>query len=347
MTQVLRNLRLPSEWESDGGVLLSWPHAATDWSSMLEEVTDCFKRITRAIVKDAIALIVAPDIELPKSQLAGLDQGRIIYHKVDTDDTWARDFGPITTVGDDGAWLVNDFKFNGWGLKFRACNDNLVTRSLVDAGKLKGEYVNRLGFVLEGGSIESDGQGVLMTTKECMLSPNRNGNLSQEQIEQYLSRAFGLKKILWLENGSLAGDDTDGHIDTLARFAPNDTILYTGTDDQEDWHYQGLHMMEEQLVGFTTLQGKPFNLARLPLPDPIYDEQGERLPATYANFLVLKSSVLMPVYGQPQKDRLAAQTICRAFPGREVVEIDCRALIKQHGSLHCVTMQLPKAILPI
>ena len=220
---------------------------------------------------------------------------------------------------------------------------------MAENGVFAAERINRLGFVLEGGSIESDGCGLLLTTSECLLSPNRNGDLGQERIEAYLSKAFGLKKILWLDHGALEGDDTDSHIDTLARLAPpGDVIFYTGCSDKEDSHYESLCRMAEQLRGFTTSDGRPFNLIELPLPDAVYDpDDASRLPATYANFLILNNAVLLPVYGQPLKDRQAADTLRVAMPGYEIIPIDCRALIRQHGSLHCVTMQFPYNTLAI
>lgn len=338
--------RLPAEWEPHGAVLLSWPHKGTDWAYMLDEVTDCFIKIAEAIVKDEHLIVVAPNASIPKQYLSHLPQDRITYLVIPTDDTWARDFGAIVTI-ENGQAVINDFKFNGWGLKFRSCNDNLITRAMVESGILKGRYCNRLGFVLEGGSIESDGNGTLLTTTECLMSPNRNGDKSRKDIEHYLTDAFGLNKILWLDYGALEGDDTDSHTDTLARLAPNDTILYVATEDKSDSHYNELKLMKDQLLTFTTKESNPFNLVELPLPDPIYDEDGERLPATYANFLITKHSVLMPTYAQPQKDLLATQILKIVFPTHEIVPIDCRALIKQHGSLHCVTMQLPKEVLAI
>lgn len=338
--------RLPAEWEAHGAILLSWPHRDTDWAYMLDEVTDCFIKIAEAVVEDENLIIVAPDTDLPRTHLSHLPQKKIKYLSVKTDDTWARDFGGIVTFEKETV-VINDFKFNGWGLKFRSCNDNLITRGMVDADILIGQYCNRLGFVLEGGSIESDGNGLLLTTTECLMSPNRNGDKTKEEIETYLSEAFGLKKMLWLDFGALEGDDTDSHTDTLARLAPNDTILYVGTNNENDSHYKELKQMREQLATFTNIAGMPMNLIELPLPDPIYDDNGERLPATYANYLVTPKSVLMPSYNQEKNDLLASQILKIAFPDREIKMIDCRALIKQHGSLHCVTMQFPKEAIAI
>ncbi len=343
MTSDMNCRRFPAEWERHGGVILAWPHADTDWAPILDEVSDCFENIIRAVAAEEIAIVIAPDTSVPRSRLAGLDN--VLYVTLPTNDTWARDFGPITVL-ENGTPVMYDFRFNGWGLKFPADKDNLLTRGMTGVGVLQGVYRNRLGFVLEGGSIESDGRGTLLTTSQCLLSPNRNGEMSRDDIERYLVRQFGLNKVLWLDYGYLAGDDTDSHIDTLARLAPDDTILYVGCDDEADEHYDELSSMKHQLMQFRTVDGCPFNLVELPMPDAIYDEEGQRLPATYANFLILNRSILMPSYAQPRKDELAAKILKIAFPDHEVKMIDCRALIKQHGSLHCVTMQVPREILP-
>ena len=260
-----------------------------------------------------------------------------------TNDTWARDHGAITLLDADEPVLL-DFKFNGWGLKFASDKDNLITRRLIDANALHGRYVNCLGFVLEGGSIESDGKGTLLTTSECLLSPNRNGQMTQKEIETYLRNTFHVQQVLWLDHGYLAGDDTDSHIDTLARLCPNDTIVYVQCTDITDEHYEALRLMEEQLKTFRTLQGEPYRLLPLPMANAII-EDGERLPATYANFLILNEAVLYPTYNQPDNDRRAAEVLQQAFPDYEIVGIDCRTLICQHGSLHCVTMQYPIGVL--
>lgn len=339
--------RLPAEWERQGAVMLMWPHEATDWASMLGEVCDCFAAIARAVADEAALLVVAPDTAPPRRALAGHPHSeRIIYLECPTNDTWARDVGPLCVATPSG-WEITDFKFNGWGLKFPADCDNLVTRRMVGAGMIRGRYVNRLGFVLEGGSIESDGRGTLLTTTHCLTSPNRNGDLSQSVIEERLKCYLGAQRVLWLDHGALVGDDTDSHIDTLARLAPDDTILYVGCSDPADVHYPSLSAMKQQLAELRTAEGMPYNLVELPLPDAIYDDLGNRLPATYANFLVLNDTILMPAYGQPLKDELAARTLRIPFPNHRVRPIDCRPLIRQHGSLHCVTMQLPSEVLPI
>ena len=334
-------LHLPAEWEPQQAVMIAWPHKDTDWNYMLDHVTECYTNLARAIVKYAKLIVVAPDTAPIRQILCDVDESRIAFIDIDTNDTWTRDYGAITTIDANGQPVYNDFCFNGWGLKFAANLDNLVTRKMVFSGILQGRYNNHLGFVLEGGSIESDGNGTILTTRECLLSPNRNGDLTRREIGRYLKHTFGARKVLWLDHGALAGDDTDSHIDTLARLAPNNTILYTGCENPADEHYDELVSMRNDLRAMVNADGIPFNLVELPLPDAVYDEDGLRLPATYANFLVINEAVLVPVYNQPKKDRPACQIMRIAFPKHEIVPIDCSALIRQHGSLHCATMQFP------
>lgn len=335
---------LPAEWASQSGIQLTWPHAETDWAYMLAEVRSCFTAIAREIAKRELLLIVTPEPEEVRKQIsATVNMENVRFMECETNDTWARDHGAITLLDTDGPSLL-DFTFNGWGLKFASDKDNLITRQAVEAGFLNGRYVNRLGFVLEGGSIESDGQGTLLTTSECLLSLNRNGQMSRDEIEAYLCSVFHLQRVLWLDHGYLAGDDTDSHVDTLARLCSPETIAYVKCTGTQDEHYEALHRMEEQLKTFRTISGAPYRLLALPMADKI-EEEGERLPATYANFLIMNSAVLYPTYRQPENDARAKEVLQEAFPEHEIVGIDCRALIKQHGSLHCVTMQYPTGVL--
>ena len=315
--------RLPAEWEPQSGVQLTWPHSRTDWAPMLKKVEKTYGEMSEAIQKHEPLLIVGPP----------------------SNDTWARDHGFITLVSTNGdkAKLL-DFKFNGWGEKFRYELDNALNRRLFDEGRFEGEYVDHLDFVLEGGSIESDGKGTIFTTSCCLLAPHRNQPLSKEEIEARLKEYLFAERVLWIDYGQLTGDDTDGHIDTLVRIAPDDTLLYLGCDDPKDEQYEGLRKMEEQLRTFRTLEGEPYRLIRLPMPRPIYDEDHERLPATYANFLIVNGAVLCPTYNQPDLDAMALKQIGQAFPQHEIVGIDCRSLIYQHGSLHCCTMQFPEGV---
>ena len=338
------NAVLPAEWAPQSGIQLTWPHAGTDWAHMLTEVQVCFAAIAREITQRELLLIVTPEPEEVKKQIsATVNMQNVRFMECETNDTWARDHGAITMLDAEGASLL-DFMFNGWGLKFASDKDNLITRQAVKVGFLNGRYVNRLGFVLEGGSIESDGLGTLLTTSECLLSPNRNGQMSRDEIEDYLCSVFHLKQVLWLDHGYLAGDDTDSHVDTLARLCSPDTIAYVQCTDTQDEHYEALHQMEEQLKTFRTLDGNPYRLLALPMVDKI-EEEGERLPATYANFLIMNDAVLYPTYRQPENDQRAKEVLQEAFPEYEIVGIDCRTLIKQHGSLHCVTMQYPASVL--
>ena len=357
--------RFPAEWEAQDAIMLLWPHENTDWAYILKDAQKCFTDIATAINQNGENIvIISPDCKKVKKQLVNLDLSKIRFEDIPTNDTWARDTCAITTLqyiqgSSNGSIpnlltaIINDFKFNGWGLKFAADKDNLVTHNLLSTGlfnsenlsDVKIEYRNRLNFVLEGGSIESDGKGTLMTTSQCLLSANRNGEYARQEIEAYLKSVFSVKKILWLDYGNLAGDDTDGHIDTLARFAPDNKILYVECDNSNDTHYDELNAMKCQLEKFTSADGEKYNLIGLPMPSPIYDENGERLPATYANFLIANDIVLVPTYGQQENDNKALSIIGNVFKSHKVIGIDCTALIRQHGSLHCVTMQFPKGSL--
>lgn len=338
-------ITLPAEWYPQSAVQLTWPHEETDWCSILDEVIPCFVEIAKAVVRHENLIIVCQDVDLVKTQLGDdIDYSRVIFKTMPTNDTWARDHGAITVL-ENGEPVIYDFTFNGWGMKFAAGLDNQITRNLHAQNTFAPNvaYKNKLSFVLEGGSVESDGKGTLLTTAECLLSVNRNEHMSKEEVEQYLKDTLGFDRILWLNHGYLAGDDTDSHVDTLARLCDEQTIAYVKCDDRDDEHYEALARMEEELESFTTRDGSPYRLIELPMADAVeYD--GERIPATYANFLIINNAVLLPFYNSPVKDELARQVLQAAFPDREVIGIDCSALIKQHGSLHCVTMQYPKDV---
>ena len=322
--------RLPAEWEPQGGIQLTWPHSNTDWAPMLKEIEKTYNEMAEAIQRYEPLLVVGPP----------------------SNDTWARDHGFLTLVSlQDTSPQLLDFCFNGWGEKFRSDLDNALNRRLFDEGRFKGEYVDHLDFVLEGGSIESDGRGTIFTTSCCLLAPHRNQPLTKEEIEAKLKQYLCAERVIWIDHGQLTGDDTDGHIDTLVRICPDDTLIYVGCDDPDDEQYHELQRMEEQLKTFRTIDGKPYRLLKLPTPRPIYDyymEHGrrkrERLPATYANFLIINGAVLCPTYHQEDLDKQALAVIAEAFPDRDIIGIDCRSIIKQHGSLHCCTMQFPEGV---
>ena len=325
-----RKWRLPAEWEPQWGVQLTWPHADTDWAPILNDIIETYHQMAREIAKRERLIVVAPED-------AARDMLRFVCP---TDDTWARDHGFITLTDDEGHHRLLDYRFNGWGEKFPADNDNAINRRMYEGGIVEGEYTDCLDFVLEGGSIESDGKGTIFTTTGCLMAPHRNQPLTKEEIETRLKRDLCTERIVWIDHGQLTGDDTDGHIDTLVRICPDDTLIYVGCDNPEDEQYAELQLMEEQLKTLRTLEGEPYRLLKLPMPHSIFDD-GYRLPATYANFLILNGAVLCPTYGQPDLDNEAIRIIAKAFPDREMVPIDSQVIIKQHGSIHCCTMQFP------
>lgn len=345
MTANTQNALLPAEWHTQWGVQLTWPHEDTDWKPILEEVTRCYIDISREIARREHLLVVTPHAEevrkLLSAHLTPEEMRQVSFRQMPTDDTWARDHGFITLLDRNGKALRLDFQFNGWGKKFPAARDNHICRTLMEQNALPGTYENHLDFVLEGGSIESDGEGTLLTTSQCLMAPNRNQPLTREQIEQRLKDSLRADRVLWLNHGTLAGDDTDGHVDTLARLCPGNTIAYVQCTDPTDGHYRELHLMEEELKAMRTRQGAPYHLLPLPMAEAAFDEEGNRLPATYANFLFINGAILMPTYGTPDTDREAISRMQRAFPEQEIIGIDCRPLIIQHGSLHCCTMQFP------
>lgn len=339
------NLRLPAEWEIQDGVLMAWPHEGTDWAYMLDDVRPVFVEIIKNITRFERVILTAPNVSSASEYLikSGVDTGKIKFCEVHNNDTWARDFGPVTVFFNNKPTLL-DFGFNGWGLKFPANLDNIISKKLKQLGVLLPK-LNTIGFILEGGSIESDGIGTILTTAECLLSPNRNPQLNRGEIEQALSSLVGAKRVLWLNNGFLAGDDTDSHIDTLARICPDNTIIYQACDNPLDEHFESLKLMENELKEFTAPDGSSYRLIPLPWPKARFDEQAHRLPATYANFLIINGAVLVPTYQDPENDKKAVESIKTAFPGREIIAIDCLPLLEQHGSLHCITMQLPQGVM--
>lgn len=340
---------LPPEWAPQNGVMLTWPHPHGDWASRLSTVEPVFVRIAREIAMREHVIISCYDESHRAHVQATLAEGGVAMAQVhlyvaESNDTWARDHGPITVLRQDKPVLL-DFEFNGWGRKYRHNLDNELTRRLHAAGAFGDTPSEEIGFVLEGGSIEVDGEGTMLTTSRCLLSPSRNPKLNREQIETRLKPLLGIERVLWLDHGYLAGDDTDSHIDTLARFCDERTIAYAACNDASDEHYKELKAMEEELKALRTPSGEPYRLVALPWPRTRLNEDGERLPATYANFLVINGAVLVPTYDDPA-DARALATLATCFPDREIVDVPCLPLIFQYGSLHCVTMQLPSGVLP-
>jgi agmatine/peptidylarginine deiminase len=338
--------RLPAEWEAQSGVMLTWPHAATDWADDLDRVRPVFAAIGAAVSRreDLLSIVSTPDERGLVEQalaLAGADLGRCHFAIVPSDDTWARDHGPIGTVA-DGRVTLNDFRFNAWGGKYDATLDNAINAQLQAGGVFADSALVNRNMVLEGGAIETDGQGTLLATRRSIIDPARNPALSAGDIERLLGDWLGITHFLWLDHGALAGDDTDSHIDTLVRFADTETLLYV-TAPAGDVDHPALEAMAAQLKTFHSPAGAPYRLLPLPFPGVHHADDGRRLPASYANFLVINDAVLMPGYGV-DNDAAAATVLAEAFPGRDVITIDCRAIIEQNGSLHCLTMQFPSGL---
>lgn len=334
---------MPAEWHPQRAVQITWPDENTDWQPRLDEAVKCYLRIAYEIATTQPLIITCSHADslnaLLREKLPQKAIDNIIVSQCEINDTWVRDYGFITVV-ENGKYKLCDFRFNGWGDKFCAESDNAVNRHLFQSNLMTGSYHDCLDFVFEGGSIESDGRGTLLTTSHCLLNPNRNPSLSKGDITHRLLRELKSQRILWLDHGYLSGDDTDSHIDTLARLCPNDTIAYVKCSDPHDEHYKELSLMEQQLKSFQTTSDRPYRLVALPMGPKLYDEEGLRLPTTYANYLIINHKrILMPTYGDPETDQAAAKALEKAFPGYSVTGIDCRILVWQHGSLHCSTMQ--------
>jgi len=335
------NFRLPAEWERQAGVLLAWPHAETDWADRLADVETTFAALARAIAAHEPVLICVGDeqVRLRAQALLGETQN-CRFVQIEYDDTWLRDSGPITLCGPD-AYRLLDFRFTGWGGKFIASRDDRLVGGLAARELFRNADHCRVDWALEGGAIESDGAGTILTTWRCLHQ--RHPEQSREQMTRLLCDKLGAERVLWLERGYLQGDDTDAHIDTLARFAPDDVIVFQACDDPADPHYDELTAMRDELAELRTAGGQAYRLLGLPWAKPIFDD-GRRLAASYANYLIINGAVLIPAYADPA-DAEAARAIAAAHPGREVIAVPCRPLIWQNGSLHCLTMQLPEGIL--
>ena len=338
--------RLMAEWERQSAVMLTWPHEKTDWAWILDEVDAVYSKICHAIARREQVLIVVRDanhqkhIEQCINDSSTLQQ--CVFVQAASNDSWARDHGPISVMQNNELLLL-DFQFNGWGGKYESGLDNVISQLIQQQAGFKCEF-NTLPLILEGGSIESDGDGTLLTTKQCLLTPTRNPQLNQQAIEKILQTEFGIERFLWLSEGHLAGDDTDAHIDTLARFCNPETIAYCSCNDSNDEHYAGLKAMENQLQAMRTRNNQPYKLIPLPIPAARHADDGRRLPATYANFLIINNAVLLPIYND-KNDTIAIQNLTQAFPQHSIETIDCSAIIKQYGSLHCLTMQLAAGVI--
>jgi agmatine/peptidylarginine deiminase len=338
------DLRFPAEWESQSAVLIAWPHAETDWAERLGEVEETYVALVAAITRFEDVVIVVADEDLQTYAEARLrsnrvDMARVRFVEAPYDDTWLRDSGPITLRHGDGFRLL-DFRFTGWGGKFEASRDDQLVERLSEAGIFSKFERHLIDFALEGGAIDTDGAGTLLSTWQCLSE--RHPEATRESLSERLAQWLQQDRVLWLDHGYLEGDDTDAHVDTLARFAGEDAIVFQACDDPADSHYTELQAMGTELASLRTRDGQPYRLFPLPWAQPILDG-GRRLAASYANFLIVNGAVLMPAYGDPA-DAAAVAVLENAFPDREIVPVPCRPLIWQNGSLHCITMQLPKGL---
>ena len=336
--------RLPAEWEAQSAILITWPHADTDWCDMLEEVEADFSLMAKAILDFQPLIVLCANVDIKNKLTAELCNRKypVHFHIFKSNDTWVRDYGPITCLENSSA-IMHDFVFNGWGGKFFAEQDSAATASL-SSGILKQNTRVSHNIVLEGGAIESNGKDCLLTTSTCLMTDTRNPQMSRLDWENLFAEQFGLKKTLWLDHGFLAGDDTDSHVDTLARFVAENHIAYVKCDDPSDIHYEALQAMEQQLTMLRNCAGEAFQLTALPWPATVRDPEDEhRLPATYANFLIINNAVLIPQYNDPM-DSVAVERLGKCFPQRKMVPLPSLAYIRQHGSIHCLTMQLPVQI---
>ena len=342
-------LRFPAEWEPQSAILLAWPHEGTDWAGRLGEAEDTYVALVEAITRFEPAVVCVPDDDVEAYARARLSSARVPmecvrFVQAAYDDTWLRDSGPVTlvpTAAAAGTPCLLDFRFTGWGGKFEASRDDRLVQALRESGIFSNNTSQTIDFALEGGAIETDGAGTLLTTWHCLRE--RHPGATREALAQQLAGWLRQDRVLWLDHGYLEGDDTDAHIDTLARFAAPDAIVYQACDDPEDSHYGELQAMAAELAALRTGDGRPYRLFPLPWPRPIVEEN-RRLAASYANFLILDGAVLVPAYEDPA-DAVAGRVLAEAFPGRAIVPVPCRPLIWQNGSLHCLTMQLPAGVL--
>jgi agmatine/peptidylarginine deiminase len=337
--------RLIAEWMPQSAVLLVWPHRDTDWAANLAAATATYAHLGAEITRRQLLLLVCPDetqARAARTELAqaGADLSRLRTLIAGYDDTWARDFGPLSVGGDSNTLM--DFRFNGWGERFAAAADDRLSRRLAELGVFA-VPLRRRDEVLEGGSIDTDGQGSLLTTRRCLMHPMRNPGLGEADIEQLLASELGCQRVLWLDAGWLAGDDTDGHVDNLARFTEPDTIVHAVCENPSDPHFEPLQRMAGELNALRRADGRTYRLVPLPLPGPVMGLAGHRLPASYVNFLIINTAVLVPTFDDPA-DTIALDRLAGCFTGREIVAIDARPLLEQGGGIHCISMQLAKGV---
>lgn len=336
---------LPAEWEPQDAIILAWPHEHTDWQPVLNNIRKTCLELIKQITRFESVVLFIPNQNEFDSIRPLLLQNKINPEKIipvfaDYNDTWLRDTGPLT-VRTNGGIKHLDYRFNGWGNKFEHGLDDKLCEQLFKHPKFEKNHSEKFDINLEGGGIDSDGQGTLLTTRQCLLNPNRNPGLSMQDYESQFRSQLGIKKVHWLQHGEIIGDDTDGHIDMLARFCSATTIVYSACLDPNDPHFEPLRRMKIELEKLADQNGNSYQLTTLPVPAAIFDQNNARLPASYCNFLIINKAVLVPVYDDPN-DELACKELATCFPEREIIPVDALTMIQQGGSLHCLTMQLPE-----
>jgi agmatine deiminase len=341
-TPAALGFRMPAEWELQAAVWLSWPHNHATWPGQFRPIPGVFAKIVAQISRfETVRINCAANLQSRAKRLcahAGADLTRVIFYNHPTNDAWCRDHGPIFVKHEStGEVAVTDWAYNAWGGKCQPYDlDNQIPPRIARKLKLR-RFENEM--VLEGGSIDVNGQGLLLTSEQCLLNQNRNPDLSRGQIERNLKDWLGVIKVLWLGEGIL-GDDTDGHIDDMTRFFKSNGIVTCVESKRRDPNYKVLAANLERLRGFRTLAGRKFEVVELPMPEP-FGFRGQRVPASYANFLVINGAVLVPQFRQPGRDARARDILGDCFPGREVIPIDCYHLIWGLGTLHCISQQQP------
>ena len=338
-------INLPAEWEQQSGILITWPHAYSDWKDKLFEIETTYLAICKAVMPYQKVLIICYDqthhAHIEKTLTANaINNDACILAICKSNDTWCRDYGPISTCC-DGSVQLNNFIFNGWGEKYDAELDNSVSRSLNNKGIFNSTPLIDREFLLEGGSIDTDGQGTLLTTSHCLLK--RHSDKDKADIENYFNKYLGINTIHWLDHGALGGDDTDSHIDNLARFVNKETIVYCACDNKEHPDYDSLHKMETQLKLLRQKNGNKYKLIPIYIP-VLIEDKGKALPASYINFLIVNQAILVPTFDVPE-DNAAIEIFKQCYPNRSIIAIDSNALIKQFGGLHCATMNFPTGVL--
>ena len=334
--------RLPAEWEPQAATWLSWPHKRATWPGQFRPVPSAFAKIVAQISRfQEVRINAARDLQARARRLcaaAGAAMDRVVFYAHPTNDAWCRDHGPIfVRHGDTGEVALTDWRFNAWGDKYRPYDlDDAIPARIARRLGLR-RFANAM--VLEGGSIDVNGRGLLLTSEQCLLNRNRNPHLTRREIERNLGDFFGVRRVLWVGEG-IVGDDTDGHIDDIARFYQAGGIVAAVEANPRDANYRALRGVWERLESFCTPKGGKFKLVRLPMPRPVAF-QGRRVPASYANFLVINGAVLVPTFRQPSRDAAACEIIGGCFPGREIIPIDCFHLIWGLGTIHCISQQQP------